>query len=98
MRITTAHLENLTDWINHEKGYPEQTWVTQDDGTIRSQVLNIHPQRSSGLWHVNQIVNTGGGVRCLNSGSAREVYEFLRGMQEAIFLDDFERRIAKRAA
>ena len=93
MRITTAHLENLTDWINSEKNYPEQAWVRTDDGMFTAQVLHVYVNRSSGSWHVNQMVNTGGGVRCLRSGSAREVYEFLRGMQEAIFLDDFKKRI-----
>ena len=93
MRITTAHLENLTDWINSEKGYPEQAWVRAYDGTFTAQVLHVYVNRSSGSWHVNQMVNTGGGVRCLRSGTAREVYEFLRGMQEAVFLDDFKKRI-----
>lgn len=98
MRITEAHLENLTDWINSEKGYPEQAWVKAEDGTFTAQVFHVYVQRSSGSWHVNQMVNTGGGVRTLNIGSAREVYEFLRGMQEAIFLDDFKKRIAGKAA
>lgn len=93
MRITTAHLENLTEWLNHEKGYPEQAWVRADDGTFTAQVLHVYVNRSSGSWHVNQMVNTGGGVRCLRTGTAREIYEFLRGMQEAVFLDDFQKRI-----
>ena len=92
MRITQGHLENLTEWLNHEKGYPAQAWI-KADGTFTFQVLHIYVQRSSGSWHVNQVVNTGGGVRCLRSGTAREVYEFLRGMQEAVFLDDFQKRI-----
>ena len=98
MRITTAHLENLTDWINSEKGYPEQAWIRDDEGNLQAQVFHVYVQRSSGSWHVNQMVNTGGGVRNLNIGSAREVYEFLRGMQEAIFLDDFQKRITGKAA
>ena len=97
MRITQGHLENLTEWLNHEKGYPSQAWI-KADGTFTAQVLHIYVQRSSGSWHVNQMVNTGGGVRCLRSGTAREVYEFLRGMQEAIFLDDFQKRLTARAA
>ena len=98
MRITQAHLENLTDWINHEKGYPEVAWRRDEDGNFTAQVLHVYITRSSGSWHVDQMVNTGGGVRCLNSGTAREVYEFLRGMQEAIFLDDFQKRLTERAA
>ena len=92
MRITRAHLENLTEWLNDEKGYPAQAWIRDENGH-NAQVLHIYVQRSSGGWNVNQMVNTGGGVRCLNSGTAREVYEFLRGMQEAVFLDDFQKRI-----
>ena len=97
MRITQAHLENLTDWINHEKGYPAQAWVRDEEGHHQAQPLHVYVQRSSGSWHVNQMVNTGGGVRTLNIGSAREVYEFLRGMQEAVFLDDFKKRITGKA-
>lgn len=93
MRITRAHLENLTEWLNDEKGYPTQAWIKKD-GNHQSQPLHVYPHRSCGGWSVLQIVNTGGGVRCLNSGTAREVYEFLRGMQEAVFLDDFQKRIA----
>ncbi len=92
MRITQAHLENLTEWLNHEKSYPAQAWI-KEDGQFQAQVLHIYVQRASGSFHVNQMVNTGGGVRCLNSGTAREIYEFLRGMQEAVFLDDFQKRI-----
>lgn len=92
MRITQAHLENLTEWLNHEKGYPAQAWVYDENGH-NAQVLHIYVLRHSGSWHVYQMVNRGGGVRCLNSGTAREVYEFLRGMQEAVFLDDFQKRI-----
>lgn len=98
MRITTAHLENLTDWINSEKGYPEVAWRRDEVGVFQAQVLHVYVNRSSGSWHVNQMVNTGGGVRCLRSGTAREVYEFLRGMQEAVFLDDFKKRITGEAA
>ena len=98
MRITQAHLENLTDWINHEKGYPLKAWVKDEDGNFKAQILHIYVLRMSGSWHVNQMVTTGGGVRCLNSGTAREVYEFLRGMQEAIYLDDFQKRITGVAA
>jgi len=98
MRITTAHLENLTDWINDEKGYPLTAYERDAEGILHAQALHIMARRYSGRWHVEQIVTAGGGVRCLNSGSAREVYEFLRGMQEAIFLDDFERRNTERAA
>jgi hypothetical protein len=92
MRITQAHLKNLTEWLNDEKGYPAQAWIRDENGHS-AQILHIYVQRCSGSWHVNQMVNTGGGVRCLRSGTAREVYEFLRGMQEAVFLDDFKKRI-----
>ena len=97
MRITQAHLENLTDWINHEKGYPTVAWIRDEDGQFKAQPLHVYANRSSGSWHIKQMVNTGGGVRCLNSGSAREVYEFLRGMQEALFLDNFQERLKSRA-
>ena len=92
MRITRAHLENLTEWLNDEKGYPAQAWIRDENGHS-AQVLHIYVERSSGSWHVNQMVNTGGGVRCIRIGTAREVYEFLRGMQEAVFLDDVQKRI-----
>ena len=92
MRITRAHLENLTEWLNDEKGYPAQAWIRDENGHC-AQVLHIYVERSSGSWHVNQVVNTGGGVRCIRIGTAREVYEFLRGMQEAVFLDDVQKRI-----
>ena len=92
MRITRAHLENLTEWLNDEKGYPAQAWIRDENGHS-AQVLHIYVQRCSGSWHVNQMVNTGGGVRCIRTGTAREIYEFLRGMQEAVFLDDVQKRI-----
>lgn len=92
MRIRQAHLENLTEWLNDEKGYPAQAWIRDENGHS-AQVLHIYVQRCSGSWHVNQMVSTGGGVRCIRTGTAREVYEFLRGMQEAVFLDDVQKRI-----
>lgn len=98
MRITQAHLENLTEWLNHEKGYPAVAWIRDEDGHHQAQPLHVYVQRSCGGWSVLQMVNTGGGVRCLNSGTAREVYEFLRGMQEALFLDNFQERLEARAA
>jgi len=94
MRITTAHLENLTDWINSEKGYPLTAYERDADGILHAQQLHIIIRRYSGRCHVEQIVNAGGGVRDLNHGTARECYEFLRGMQEAIMLDQRAERYA----
>jgi hypothetical protein len=92
MRITTAHLENLTDWVNAEKGYPREAFKWMASGNYEGQIGHILCKRSSGSWHIEQIVTKGGGVRDLRSGTARECYEFLRGMQEAIMLDHFAER------
>ena len=86
MRITQAHIENLTDWVNAEKGYPRTKWEMVD-GRLVGQINHICAYRSSGSWHVVQMVNHGGGEKDLRHGTAREVFEFLRGMQEAILLD-----------
>ena len=69
MRITQAHLENLTDWINHEKGYPLTAYERDADGILHAQQLHIMVRRYSGRCHVEQIVNAGGGVRDLNHGT-----------------------------
>lgn len=97
MRITTAHLENLTDWINHEKGYP-LTASTRTGDVFKANAGHIQVVRYSGRCHVEQIVNSGGGVRDLAHGTAREVYEFLRGMQAAIMLDEMTARYTGDAA
>jgi len=94
MRITQAHIENLTDFINHEKGYPLTAYERDADGILNAQPLHIMVRRYSGRCHVEQIVNAGGGVRDLYHGTAREVYEFLRGMQEAVMLDRMVDRYA----
>ena len=94
MRITNAHLENLTDFINHENGYPLTAYERDADGILKAQHLHIMVRRYNGRCHVEQIVNTGGGVRDLHHGTARECYEFLRGMQEAIMLDNIAERYA----
>lgn len=90
MRITQAHIENLTDWINVEKGYPREAyrWIESAPNPPRfeAQPNHIRAYRSSGHWMVVQQC-AGGGERDLRIGTAREVYEFLRGMQEAILLD-----------
>ena len=91
MRITTAHIENLTDWINAEKGYPRTKWETVD-GKLVGQINHIHAYRQNGHWSVVQMVSTGGGERDLRHGTAREVFEFLRGMQEALMLNHFVSR------
>lgn len=93
MRITTAHLENLTDWVNHQKGYPcESAQYNQESGKLVWSVGHVMVRRWSGSWHVEQVVSEGGGVRDLRHGTARECYEFLRGMQEALMLDHFAER------
>jgi len=97
MRITTAHLENLTDWVNAEKGYPREAYQRNESGKLAAQVGHIMARRWSGSWHIEQMVNEGGGVRDLRSGTARECYEFLRGMQEAIQLDHFAERYGVKA-
>lgn len=91
MRITTAHIENLTDWINREKGYPV-TPSERIDGKFRANIHHIMAYRQNGHWSVVQIVNTGGGQRDLRHGTAREVYEFLKGMQEALMLNHYTSR------
>ena len=98
MRITTAHLENLTDWINHEKGYPLLTWNRDESGKLGASVGHIMAYRQNGHWSVVQIVNNGGGQRDLTHGTARECYEFLRGMQAAILLDHTMTRYTQDAA
>ena len=100
MRITTAHIENLTDWINHEKGYPLICWVRDKSNGDRltAQIGHIHAYRQSGHWSVVQVVTKGGGERDLRHGTAREVYEFLRGMQEAIILDKMTERYMEKVA
>ena len=97
MRITQSHIENLVEWINHEKGY-QLTSYEMEDGRWTAQVANIHAYRSSGYWNVVQIVNTGGGERTLTRGTAREVYEFLHGMQVAIRLDSMVGRYTQEVA
>ena len=91
MRITTAHLENITDWINQEKGYPLEAYTRTGD-KLTANAGHIKVVRYNGRAHVEQIVNGGGGVRDLAHGTTREVYEFLRGMQEAIRLDHLAER------
>ena len=88
MRIKTSHIENLTDWINHEKGYPMVCWDrdTPESGKLTAQVNHIMAYRQNGHWSVVQIVTTGGGQRDLTHGTAREVYEFLRGIQAGLRL------------
>lgn len=97
MRITTAQIENLTDWINHEKGYPLVYWDkdTPEGGRLTAQVNHIMAYRQNGHWSVVQVVNTGGGQRDLRHGTAREVYEFLLGMQAAMMLDHYTTRNSK---
>jgi len=97
MRITTAHLENLTDWINHEKGYPLEAYTRTRD-VFKANAGHIKVLRYNGRCHVEQIVNNGGGVRDLAHGTTREVYEFLRGMQAAIMLDHTMTRYTEDAA
>ena len=97
MRITTAHLENLTDWINFEKGYPLKAYTRTGD-VFKDNAGHIKVLRYNGRCHVEQIVNSGGGVRDLAHGTTREVYEFLRGMQAAILLDEMTARYTEDAA
>jgi len=97
MRITTAHIENLTDWINQEKGFPLTAWKKEGHALV-AQIGHIHAYRQSGHWSVVQIVTRGGGERDLRHGTAREVYEFLRGMQEAMILDKLTERYMEAVA
>lgn len=90
MRITTAHIDNLTDWVNFEKGYPREAYTRTGD-KLTANAGHIRAYRSSGHWMVVQQC-AGGGERDLRIGTAREVYEFLLGMQEAIQLDHFAKR------
>lgn len=99
MRITTAHIENLTDWVNVEKGYPREAYrhVARESGVnYEAQPNHIRAYRSSGHWMVVQQC-AGGGERDLRIGTAREVYEFLLGMQEAIMLDQMTARYEVKA-
>ena len=95
MRITTAHIDNLTDWVNFEKGYPREAYTRTGD-KFTANVGHIRAYRSSGRWMVVQQC-AGGGERDLRVGTAREVYEFLLGMQEAIQLDHFAERYGVKA-
>ena len=96
MRITTAHIENLTGWINQEKGLPLTAWRKEGHALV-AQIGHIHAYRQNGHWSVVQIVTRGGGERDLRHGTAREVYEFLRGMQEAMMLDHITARYTEAA-
>lgn len=96
MRITTAHIDNLTNWINQTKNLPLEPWK-RVDGKPVAQIGHIMAYRQCGHWSVVQMTNTGGGQRDLRHGTAREVYEFLKGMQEGMMFDYHASRLEIKA-
>lgn len=85
MRITEKDLDILANRMNKTLKRPLKPWVREGDKN-KAQIGNIHVYSCLGVVALHEMVNEGGGIRVLVSGSTkRECYDqghaWLRGYE-----------------
>lgn len=75
IRITDKDLDNLCNRMNETLGKPLKPWIRENDRN-KAQIGNIHVYSCLGVYALHEMVNEGGGVRVIVSGSTkRECYD-----------------------
>jgi len=86
MQVTKQMIDHLIDRINVEAGTPLEPRTNQD-GKIRANIGCYHYSKQLGGYHLEQIVNEGGGVRSvLRCGRVpkKEFYNVLMAFLEEV--------------
>lgn len=75
MRISEKDLNILANRMNETLGKPLKPWIRENDRN-KAQIGNIHVYSCLGVWAFHEMVNDGGGIRVIASGSTkRELYQ-----------------------
>src|SRR5262245_52058853 len=87
-RITSKMLDTLASRLNPAMKRPmEPRTMRPEGGTLRANVGNFHIYAGYRCYSLHEMNNESGGVISHYSGSAAEMYGYLRGM-----LDEIRRR------
>lgn len=87
-RITPADVERQLRTLNADLSRPATAYSLDEQGHSHANPGHLCLSGAYGGWQVQEIVNTGGGIRNLTQGYAplREVSTFLDGMSAALSL------------
>jgi hypothetical protein len=77
-RITEKMLRTKIDYLNDITNSPKTAWTRQTDGSLKANIGNYHLYQCLGIVALESIMNEGGGVhRILTGSTKRELFNLL---------------------
>ena len=86
MRVTKEHLENQVLMLNEFTGQPKEPYSKNENGEYKSNIGNYNIGWAYGGCKLEQIVNSGGGVREITyyRHTKKELYYIVQSMNNML--------------